>query len=97
MKRVDLIKKLEAAGCELLRNGAMTDTEIKVAGMQLLAEELGLVEAERFVAPIQREPFGYTRWQQGLLANLSLVEIDAAARAYQTQMEKEHNAEHGER
>ena len=25
MKRVDLIKKLEAAGCELLRNGAKHD------------------------------------------------------------------------
>ena len=75
----------------------MTDTEIKVAGMQLLAEKLGLVEAERFVALIQREPFDYTKWQQGLFPNLSLVEIDAAARVYQTQMQEENKAEHGER
>jgi hypothetical protein len=75
----------------------MTDTEIKVAGMQLLAEKLGRVEAERFVALIQREPFDYTKWQEGLFANLSVAEIDAAARAYQTQMKEENQAEHGER
>ena len=42
-----------------LRN-MMTDTEIRVAGMRMLAQGLGQVEAERFVPLIQREPFDYT-------------------------------------
>ena len=38
----------------------MTDTEIKVKGVRVLAQYLGDVEAERFIALIQREPFDYT-------------------------------------
>jgi hypothetical protein len=41
----------------------ITDTEIKTKGLQLLAKHLGNVEAERFVALIQREPFDYTKLQ----------------------------------
>ena len=37
----------------------MTNTEIRLKGLQILAEYLGDVEAERFVALIQREPFDY--------------------------------------
>ena len=40
----------------------ITDTEIKLRGFQLLAENLGDVEVERFIALIQREPFNYTQW-----------------------------------
>jgi len=42
----------------------ITDTEIKVKGIQILAQHLGDVEAERFIALIQREPFDYTHWRQ---------------------------------
>jgi hypothetical protein len=59
----------------------MTDTEIKVAGMKVLAERLGLVEAERFVTLILREPFDYTAWRQDLWEDLSITEIDALARS----------------
>ena len=34
----------------------MTDTEIRLKGIQILADYIGDVEAERFVALIQREP-----------------------------------------
>ncbi len=40
----------------------ISDTEIKVKGVQLLSQYLGDVEAERFIALIQREPFDYTKW-----------------------------------
>ena len=40
----------------------ITDTEIKTKGFQILAQSLGNVEAERFIALIQREPFDYTKW-----------------------------------
>ncbi len=58
----------------------ITDTEIKVKGIQLLSRYLGDVEAERFVALIQREPFDYTKWRQTNLAyDLSVEEVSRKA------------------
>lgn len=59
----------------------MTDTEIRVAGMRVLAQGLRDVEAERFVALIQREPFDYTHWREGLDDHASVEEISARAMA----------------
>lgn len=59
----------------------LTDTELKRKGLQILAQHLGNVEAERFVALIQREPFDYTKWrqEQEMDENLSLEEISRRA------------------
>lgn len=57
----------------------MTDIEIRLKGIQVLTDQLGDVEAERFVALIQREPFDYTKWRQGLDENLSIGEISKKA------------------
>ncbi len=57
----------------------MTDTEIRLKGIQALTDKLGDVEAERFVALIQREPFDYTKWRQGLDEDLSIEEISKKA------------------
>ena len=58
----------------------ITDTEIKVKGIQLLSHYLGDVEAERFVALIQREPFDYTKWRQTNLSHdLSVEEVSRKA------------------
>ena len=57
----------------------ITDTEIKLKGIHLLSEYLGDVEAERFITLIQREPFDYTKWRQGLDENLSIEEISHQA------------------
>ncbi|MEW6379972.1 MAG: hypothetical protein AB1611_10245 [bacterium] len=57
----------------------MTDTEIRMKGLKVLAEHLGDVEAERFIALIQREPFDYTKWRQGLDEDLSIEEISKKA------------------
>jgi len=57
----------------------ITDTEIKTKGFQLLAKHLGDIEAERFVALIQREPFDYTKWRQDLDEDLGLEEISRRA------------------
>lgn len=59
----------------------ITDTEIKSKGFQLLALHLGDVEAERFIALIQREPFDYTKWRQDMDEELSLGEISQKAMA----------------
>ena len=59
----------------------MTDTEIRLKGVQILAEYLGDIEAERFIALIQREPFDYTKWRQGLDEDLTIEEISKKAMA----------------
>lgn len=62
----------------------MTDTEIRMKGLKVLAEHLGDVEAERFIALIQREPFDYTKWRQGLDEDLSIEEISRKAMTLRT-------------
>ncbi len=59
----------------------ITDTEIKAKGMHVLAQYLGDVEAERFIALIQREPFDYTKWRQDMDEDLSIEEISRKAMA----------------
>lgn len=59
----------------------ITDTEIKSKGFQLLASHMGDVEAERFVALIQREPFDYTKWRDEMDEENSLKEISRKAMA----------------
>ncbi|MBT8419240.1 MAG: hypothetical protein KJO08_00100 [Gammaproteobacteria bacterium] len=59
----------------------MTNTEIKTKGMQVLAQYLGDVEAEKFVALIQREKFDYTEWRQEMDEELSIEEISHRAMA----------------
>jgi len=49
-----------------------TNTVLKDEGMRILAEQLGIVEAERFIALLRREPFDYTQWRQGLFKNVPL-------------------------
>jgi len=57
----------------------ITDTEIRLKGLKILAKYLGDIEAERFVALIQREPFDYTKWRQGLDEELSIEDISKKA------------------
>lgn len=59
----------------------ITDTEIRIRGLEVLAEHLGDVEAERFIAIIQREPFDYTKWRQGMGEDLTIQEISKKAMA----------------
>jgi len=60
----------------------MTDTEIKLKGVKTLIKALGIVEAERFIALMSREPFDYTEWQRNLWANESIHEISHKAMEY---------------
>ena len=56
-----------------------TDTIIRNEGMQVLLDELGLVDAERFIMLIQREPFDYTKWRENLFEDMSIEEISKRA------------------
>jgi hypothetical protein len=63
------------------------DTLLKNDGMRILSEQLGIVEAERFIALMRRDPFGYTEWQRELFQDVPLVKLltDAARHREKTQ------------
>lgn len=56
-----------------------TDNELRVQGFQTLVDMLGLVEAERFITLVLREPLDYTKWQKDLWPDQSVEEISRAA------------------
>ncbi|HLA94475.1 MAG TPA: hypothetical protein VK612_02055 [Pyrinomonadaceae bacterium] len=56
-----------------------TDNEIKLRGMETLVENLGLVEAERFIALMNREGFDYTKWRQDLWEGKTVEEVSSLA------------------
>ena len=60
----------------------ITDTALKDYGMKCLTEKLGLVDAERFIALIIKEPFDYTIWHRSLFQGMSVREISNAAQKY---------------
>ena len=67
----------------------ITDTEIKIKGIQVLSQYLGDVEAERFIALIQREPFDYTQWHQQQDEPLSIEELSRNAMALRNKSDEE--------
>ena len=48
-------------------------------GMKVLINNLGRVEAERFISLIIREPFDYTEWQRDLFDTMSVKELSNLA------------------
>ena len=63
----------------------LTDTTLKTEGMRILAENLGWVEAERFIALMLREPFDYTEWQRDLYKNVPLKDFLNSAMEFRKQ------------
>nr|VFK66511.1 MAG: hypothetical protein BECKUNK1418G_GA0071005_10965 [Candidatus Kentron sp. UNK]VFK71862.1 MAG: hypothetical protein BECKUNK1418H_GA0071006_10855 [Candidatus Kentron sp. UNK] len=57
----------------------ITDTEVRVRGMEALIAALGEVHAEKFITLIMREPFDYTEWQRTLWNNKTVEEISKMA------------------
>ncbi|MDR0854125.1 MAG: hypothetical protein LBN34_07135 [Clostridiales Family XIII bacterium] len=52
---------------------------IRNKGMRALIDNLGKVDAERFITSIIREPFDYTEWQRDLFKDLSVRELNDLA------------------
>jgi len=50
--------------------------------MRVLAENLGPVDAERFIVLLRREPFDYTEWRQDLYKDMPLDEFLKKANDY---------------
>ncbi|MDR1560204.1 MAG: hypothetical protein LBS84_11020 [Clostridiales bacterium] len=63
------------------------NTVLKNEGMRILADQLGLVEAERFIALMRREPFDYTEWQRELYRDVSLDTFLDNATRYRERLE----------
>ena len=59
-----------------------SDTVLKSEGMNILIKNLGNVDAERFIALLIKEPFDYTKWQEGLMEDLSVREASENAMNY---------------
>ena len=60
----------------------LADTVLRDSGMKILKENLGLMEAERFITLILREPFDYTKWRQNFVEkfeNMSVEEVSELA------------------
>jgi hypothetical protein len=56
-----------------------TETTLRNKGMRTLVDNLGRVEAERFITLIIREPFDYTEWRRDLFDGMSVRELSTAA------------------
>ena len=55
---------------------------IMSAGMKLLRETLGIVEAEIFITNIKTTGFDYTQWRENLWEDITLQELlERAAKA----------------
>jgi len=71
----------------------MTETADAVLGAKcfdILMREVGPVDAERFIAYVNREQMDYTQWQQGLFAGETIEEIAAQAREVGARIRKEY-------
>jgi hypothetical protein len=66
----------------------ITDTVLKRDGMRVLAENLGIVEAERFITLMLREQFNYTEWQRSLYGDMPVEELYANVKKYETAQDK---------
>jgi hypothetical protein len=62
-----------------------SDTLIKTDGMKILADTLGIVEAERFITLMLREPFNYTEWQRTLYGDMPLAELYENIKAFEAE------------
>ena len=53
----------------------MTDDQLRQTALGVLQDELGAVEALRFLALVRREPFNYQAWREKTLAGLTVDEL----------------------
>lgn len=60
----------------------LTDTEIKKKGFKILVENLGDVDAEKFISLLNREPFDYTQWQTELWSGQTINQLSEKAMNY---------------
>jgi len=57
----------------------MNESVLQKAAMKCLIDNFGNVEAERFISLIIKEPFDYTKWQENLYEDLSIIDLSEKA------------------
>ncbi len=62
-------------------NSMPCDVELGARCFCILSREVGPVDAERFIAYVNRERMDYTKWQQTLFHGQSIEDLAADARA----------------
>ena len=62
----------------------LTDIEIKKKGLKILIENLGDLDAEKFISLIIKEPFDYTEWQSTLWSDQSVKKVSEKAMDYRS-------------
>jgi hypothetical protein len=62
----------------------LTDTEIRKKGLKVLVENLGDVDAEKFISLLSKEPFDYTQWQSSLWNDQNVTSISDKAMEYRS-------------
>ncbi|GHT42998.1 hypothetical protein FACS189437_10870 [Bacteroidia bacterium] len=61
----------------------MSNATLLDKGMKCLSNELGLVDAEKFIFLLLSQPFDYTNWRKNnLFSGMSVEEISDAADKY---------------
>lgn len=66
----------------------LTDTELKRKGLRVLIDNLGDVNAEKFISLISKEPFDYTIWQSQLWKDESVDFVSEKAMEDRTKSQK---------
>jgi hypothetical protein len=59
----------------------LTDTVLKRKGLEVLTQNLGILDSERFISLILSEPFDYTEWQKDLYGDMPLDEFYGKVKA----------------
>ena len=63
----------------------ISDNELTIRGMNLLKEELGPVDAERFVYVMTCDGFDYTEWQKDLFKGETVRSLGEKMMAFEPQ------------
>jgi len=64
----------------------ISDNELTMRGMNLLKEEFGPVDAERFVYVMTRDGFDYTEWQRNLFKGETVRSLGEKMMAFEPQL-----------
>jgi hypothetical protein len=59
----------------------MNEAVLKQSGIQVLIENFGYVEAERFISLIKKEPVDYTEWRKKHYKGMTVEDIFARGQA----------------
>jgi hypothetical protein len=67
----------------------ISENVLRKEGYKALSAQLGILEAERFIAIIKRESFDYTKWRENLFPDVTAEEFLRSAANFR----KEHKVE----